>query len=321
MKEVFKSFMIVIVLLTVGSSSAFAITLPDPTQLLPNLGVPPASAHNDFYSYSLPILAIEYDLVNGGGTGPSNPFYVASGIGQIKNDVVIFTGATGVPVNTNFAGMDDAYPSPNSSGISTFSTGTTADPNGASEFIGDTADTWDATLSSMLAYLDGSPLVFFWNNNQEKSNDKTGLPASAEDLFGWGKIAIVDSDGVLPTKYFDFSDDTDSIYDPFVSRANPGDYVFSPGNVIIPGYEIDHNLGANQAAYALYSAELSDGLSGWYNQGYDAMQLDIRLAELNNGFEQLFIQRINTSTTVPEPTSLFLLFSGILGLFLKKKVS
>lgn len=35
--------------------------------------------------------------------------YIASGPGQIQDLIVVGTGAAGKPVNTNFAGMDNAY--------------------------------------------------------------------------------------------------------------------------------------------------------------------------------------------------------------------
>ena len=95
---------------------------------------PPASArptppservlYGDFYTYSLPIPAWRYSLQFGGGVGPGNPYYVDSTPGSIKDDVVIATGANGVPVNTNVAGMNDAYQTPNGNGgLPYFSTG------------------------------------------------------------------------------------------------------------------------------------------------------------------------------------------------------
>jgi len=53
--------------------------------------------------------------------------------------------------------------------------------------------------------------------------------------------------------------------------------------------------------------------------GYDSMQLELRLEELTNGYEQLFIDATPTND-IPEPTTMILLGSGLLGLFgLKRK--
>lgn len=91
--------------------------------ILPNAGAS-AVLYGDFYSYSLPILAWQNNQVHGGGVGPGTPYYVDSSPGQIQNDVVIATGANGNPVNTNFAGMNDAYQTPNGTGgLPYFSTG------------------------------------------------------------------------------------------------------------------------------------------------------------------------------------------------------
>ena len=300
-------------------NGAFALSLPDPDTDLVYLGVKSASLHSDFYSYSLPILALDYDLdpvLGGGGTGPGNPYYVNSTPGAIKNGVVIATGASGGPLNTNFPGMDDAYATP--SGVSgspyfstvTSETGGVADPGGIESLVlGDTEDTWDTSLSSLMGYLgrgvgdsditNDSPLVFFWNNNQLDNS---------QDLYGWGKVALVGA-GKDPI-YFYFSDGDNALFD-------SGDLVLSPGEVTIGTTTINHNLGANQAAIALFSPVLNAGLEGWLAEGYTGLQMKIRLTDLNNGYEQLFIQRLDAIETniIPEPATILLMLSGLLGMF------
>lgn len=109
--------------------------------------------YGDAQSYSLPLLAYLYAQTFGGPTGPGNPYYINSTPGAIKDLIVIGTGASGAPVNTNDAGMDNAYPTPNSDGIPFFSTGTTSDPGQDSPFIGDRSETWDATVGALKTFL------------------------------------------------------------------------------------------------------------------------------------------------------------------------
>ncbi len=137
-----------------------------------------AFQYGDFYSYSLPILAYRYAREFGGGVGPGNPFYIASGPGQISDLTVIGTGANGQPVNTNYSGVDNAYQTPNNTGVDQFQTTTSApggvdDPgdngnpaNHTTEFVGDGENTWDARVSALTSFLNGGDLLFFFNNNQ-----------------------------------------------------------------------------------------------------------------------------------------------------------
>ena len=98
---------------------------------------------------------------------------------------------------------------------------------------------------------------------------------------------------------------------------------------------LNHNLGANQAAYAVASEELDQELNSWWNGGlgygsdYDVISVDFRMGcnpqyltsctngqMIDNGYEQLFIVAglHQPQQDVPEPGALALLGIGLLSL-------
>ncbi len=246
------------------SSYGYSFTLPDP--------VGSAVLYGDFYSYSLPYLAYQYDLLYGGGVGPGNPFYVATGPGQIKDDIVVATGATGKDVNYNLTDSDNAYSTPNSTGQSSWSTVTEFDPatliksdtdaDDISSDFDDQAATWDISLSSLTTFLNGGDLLFFFNNNQINSDDST-----TQNLLAWAQLTLVDSEGVAPTIYYDFTNDPErGGYDPTIT---PSDYT-SPG-AWTPTVDLTDPEGVLQSGsdYVLAGGDLyvaDDPLSAFYGQ-------------------------------------------------------
>ena len=348
--------------------------------------------YGDAQSYSLPALAYATDPTK---TGPGNPYYVVSTPGAIKDLIVVATGADGGPVNTNFAGMDNAYATPNGSGPTFFSTTNTADPGQVGgNFTGDTANTWDATAGSLKSFLQtGSSfedMIFFFNNNQVNSCGQ-----ACQSLAAWALVQVWDYNGSPPNQptllgTFEFSNSHDNstplggMYQQIVeggggqfngnvtnftsnntagtpsqtSARNPNagtnlqtDYVLSGGALCLtntgvlvgcgatlpPGVTIiqqfDHNLGANQAAYAIVFPELNALLTSLFNTKTSnqlnkiTMSVDLRLGcdpasttaplagdpttnvctgagwgycrEINNGYEQVFIGKASTVTNVP----------------------
>ncbi len=316
--------------------------------------------YGDFNSYSLPVAGLDVN---------STP-------GQIKDFIVVATGADGQPVNTNFAGMDDAYSTPSGQGDPNFfSTGTTSDPGGSGEFAGDEDATWDTTLSALQSYLAGEEMVFFFNNNNLNAQNEQSLAA-------WGRATIYDDTGAV-LGMFDFTNDGGAyglvseggggtflgdpgLYnsdgsEPLIGDNSSTDYVLSGGAVCVdtdttpptpvsctnPDADdgpINHNLGADEAAYAIVAPELNALLQSLFDGGLDlseyTMSLDIRLGcdsafgdeddeicsgvesgwgkNLNNGYEQVFIATA-TFGDVPEPGALFLLGSGLLMLGWRKR--
>ena len=305
------------------SSPGEAITLPACDDVI-------CAFDGDFAVMSLPFAGVSV---------PSSP-------GQIQDGVVVYTGSAGGPVTTNFAGMDNAYPSvsgacpPNC----TFSTTTTADPGGTGEFGGDVAATWDSTLAAFITFLDGSTPLFFFNQNQENSGVNLGTCGgdSAQDVCVYGMLTLVDNEGAdrifeleAPTRLFsEGPGTTDGITD------LPAEYVLAKGDVcldaggaqtpcdgsgnpVVFGPE-NHNLGANEAAYVAFSTVLNGILATCAQFGantaqcpYDSLSIRLDLADLNNGFEQLFIltgDQLTQIPPVPVPGSLILIGAGLMGL-------
>jgi len=74
---------------------------------------------------------------------------------------------------------------------------------------------------------------------------------------------------------------------------------------------VNQNLGANDAAFGLYSNALQTALDlGWY----DVMSVDFRMAALTDGYEQLLIFASNRiPTDVPEPLTITIFGAGLAG--------
>jgi hypothetical protein len=74
------------------------------------------------------------------------------------------------------------------------------------------------------------------------------------------------------------------------------------------GTTVNQNLGANTAAFALYSAQLDNDVR---TGSWDIMSVDLRMGHVGNGFEQLFI----LPTSISEPGTLAVVCAALFGLF------
>lgn len=262
------------------------------------------------------------------------------------------------------------------------------DPGGAGEFNNDFEETWDATLESMKTFLGSEEMVIFFNNVQNGSNQAdNSLAIWSQGWITDENGNVVDPDGAgSETGYYEFTNNGAEYKliaeggggvsggDPttFTStgRRDPTvgtntDYVLSggelcvdtntfqfvscnnlgPANVIGP---IPHNLGANNAAYAVIFPELNALMTTLFETpGLDlsmyTLHFDVRMGcdprfspdpssdvcqgadqavdwgkNLNGGGEKIFMATAITAfreppVTVPEPTTLMLMALGLFG--------
>ena len=77
--------------------------------------------------------------------------------------------------------------------------------------------------------------------------------------------------------------------------------------------DLNQNLGANQAAFAIYNAEISDAVMN-PNSPWTQIHVEYVFGQENNGYEQLFSQTLGGITQVPEPGTLASFAAGLLGL-------
>lgn len=329
-----------------GSSTASAgVALPSP-----NCGTVAGTnclVFSDFNVYSLALLNYQ---AGAGALGPQDPFYVATNGTALQNSLVIGTGVSGSgSINSDVLPggvVDNAYSTPNSAGGTTnFQTSAATAGIQGNAIPNNSINTWDVNVSSLLSYLNGGQLGFFFNLNQTNTTSYLNNP---EDALGWMAVTLSDSTGqhASMTFYLDGNNCNGVLGAPNSPNCDPSQgYAQNPANnngenVILPNptdkwayihgqicmnpagavvgfgacaqgdnvdVTVNQNLGAGNAAFALYSSALQQ----WLLSGdYDKMSVDFRMAALDNGYEQLIIQALN----VPEPMTLMVFGAGLLGL-------
>lgn len=129
------------------------------------------------------------------GTGTTN-YTVQSSPGQLRNDIVVGTGAggsyfNGVPGKAmSLPGSDNPYTTESGDGTSTyFATGNAISaphPGPTGQFSNDAGNSWNIETSVLKSYLGGQNAVFYFNLNETGTTDVL----SGTDLLIWAKVTI-----------------------------------------------------------------------------------------------------------------------------------
>jgi len=317
-----------------------------------NLLLPPANeitvgVYGDFSVYSLDLLQ-KCAAASDARCLPSGPYPVQSGPGQINDQLIIYRNSNGTQVDNYssptgpFAGqspadvkVDDPFDAPTGSGVTAFNMTAAGEP--ATTWVGgsDITGRWDASLSSVLAYLTHgttrSDLVFLFDNNQQGT-------ALTQQQFIWAELKILDAAGAPTGTCYELNSNLnsgllghcgDTPGDPLFTAYNaPTNYVSTVGRFCVNkttgaaynqgaanqaacnagDYFVSNNLGASNAEFAAYVGDLNNNLEKWAAAGY-FMSVDFKMRALNDGGEQLFICdfcALTPGNFIPEPNSLVL---------------
>jgi PEP-CTERM motif-containing protein len=320
----------------VAVATATTIPLPAPTILQP-------TTFGDAQVYSLELLNL---IQNNNKYNQNSQFDVSSGEGQIKDLLVIATGAKGTS-STNTAGVaDDAYNTPSGSG-DFFNTRSSEPTNGPT--VGDLPNSWEVSISALIAYLTDPTtgqhnLVFIADSNQE-GND------AGQTQFFWSRVQAVTAAGVNVGGCFDVNSAAsgDGVCDPITQLANgntgypglTGDYVENAGNFCVNATTgatyappcavgdfgpVNNNIGSSNAEFAVVFPLLNTIAQLQALQALGAVNLSVELRFNNtDGPDTFWICDQCTvggpipppppppPPSVPAPASLLLLGSGMLG--------
>ncbi len=335
------------------ATSATAAPLP-----APNCGLTAANNclyFDDFTVYSLALLNFQ---AGAGDVNGNDPFKVDTNGTALQNAIVVATGVNGQgSVNTDISatGIDQAHETPTGNLVN-FQTSSANDGAAGAGIANNSTATWDINVNTLNAFLAGGQLEFYFNLNQTNSQQSTYLE-TPQDALGWMAVTLTDANGAnLKTFWLDgdactgpaggrcdpgqsvsqsqFNDggNADLLGDQTAAHDEwayiHGALCVDPAGAVIHlgacgqgdpanAESVNQNLGANAAAFAL----VSDQLNFWLNSGfYDGgkMSVDLRMAALTNGYEQLLILA-GPATQIPEPVTIGLFGAGLIGVGLLRR--
>ncbi|MEA3417482.1 MAG: PEP-CTERM sorting domain-containing protein [Thermodesulfobacteriota bacterium] len=277
--------------------------LPDPTLLYD--GIPVASYHDDFWSYSAKIANALQDK----GYLPESlgDFQFATGTGGL--DVLLYTGAggqtnQGVGPSGTFNFEDPVI---NKGGSATSFAGwwgqNDQDNDGTSENVNG-----PVTVGQVLDYLqacnpNNTVPVFYMDLNQ------TGTDPNLDFV---GRVYLTDESGTIDHEWA--FDNTQQLGD---GNFDQDAWVLAPGVITVMGtsgteYSVNNNKGSGKPDFIAYAPTMDLSL---YNPNLRFVT-EFDFQGLNNGYEEIFLSGAigPPGTPIPEPATMLLLSSGMIGL-------